>query len=61
VLPQAEQAWQRVAATMFDAGDYLLTPSQADDARKLMAMEKVYNYLFFFIFYVTHSTSGATF
>jgi hypothetical protein len=40
MLPQAEQAWQRVATTKFDAGDYMLTPAQADDARKLIALEK---------------------
>ena len=35
-MPQAEQAWQRVAAAKLDASDYRLTPAQADDARELM-------------------------
>jgi hypothetical protein len=39
-LPQAEQAWQRVATANLDASDYMLVPAQADDARKLMALEK---------------------
>lgn len=39
MLPQAEQAWQRVAAAKLDANDYMLTPAQADDARKLMTLE----------------------
>jgi hypothetical protein len=39
-LPQAEQAWARVAAAKLDAGDYQLAPAQADDARKLMELEK---------------------
>jgi hypothetical protein len=39
MLPQAEQAWQRVAAARLDADDYMLAPAQADDARKLMALE----------------------
>ncbi len=38
-LPQAEQAWQRVTAAKLDAADYLLTQAQADDARKLIALE----------------------
>jgi hypothetical protein len=38
-LPQAEQAWHRVAAAKLDANDYMLTPAQADDARKLMTLE----------------------
>lgn len=40
-LPQAEQAWRRVAATMLNANDYMLTPAQTDDARKLMSLESV--------------------
>ena len=39
MLPQAEQAWQRVTGSKLDANDYLLAPAQADDARKLMALE----------------------
>jgi hypothetical protein len=39
MLPQAEQAWQRVTVTTLDANDYMLTPAQADDARKLMTLE----------------------
>ena len=40
MLPQAEQAWQRVAAAKLDGDDYLLTPAQTEDARKLMSMER---------------------
>jgi hypothetical protein len=39
MLPQAEQAWQRVTVAKLDANDYMLTPAQADDARKLMTLE----------------------
>lgn len=38
-LPLAEKAWQRAATAKLDANDYLLSPSQADDARKLIALE----------------------
>jgi hypothetical protein len=38
-LPQAEKAWQRVAAAKLDANDYMLNAAQTDEARKLMAME----------------------
>ncbi len=38
-LPQAEQAWQHVAAAKLDANDYLLGYTQVEDARKLMALE----------------------
>jgi len=41
MLPQAEQAWQRITAAKLDANDYMLTPAQADDARKLMTLESV--------------------
>lgn len=39
-LPEAEKAWQRVAAAKLDAGDYRLDAAQAQDARKLMELEK---------------------
>ena len=40
LLPQAEKAWLGVSAAKLDPQDYLLTPAQADDARKLMELEQ---------------------
>jgi DNA-binding protein len=40
MLPQAERAWQRVAAAKLDARDYGLNAAQAKDARKLMDLEQ---------------------
>lgn len=38
-LPLAEKAWRRVTTAKLDANDYLLSSSQADDVRKLIALE----------------------
>lgn len=39
-LPLAEKAWAGVSSAKLDPADYELTPAQADDARKLLALEK---------------------